>query len=155
MEGLLPVVAVLLFWRTAAATSVALVLAVALAVHVSWFTGGHGLALVLFSFGAGLLWEASARSQVEERATAAAVKLSAPVAALALAFFGAVAGAWASAAAGSLVAGALALVIGAAAVGLYNARMERRAFAWAPFARSAAPLLLGLACVSIFGALRA
>jgi hypothetical protein len=155
MDSLLPIAALLLFWRTAVATTVALVVAVVLAAHVSWFTGGHGLAVVLVSFGAGLLWEGSARSQGGERPAAATVKFSAPVATLALAFFGAVAGAWASAAAGSLAAGALALVFGAAAVGVYNSRMERRVFAWGSFAHWAVSLLLGLGCVAILGALRA
>ena len=155
MDSFLPVLALLLFWRTATVTTVAFFVAVALAAHVSWFTGGHGLALVLVAFGAGLLWESSARSRGEEQTTAAAVKISPPVATLALAFFGAIAGEWAGTAAGSLAAGALALVIGAAAVGLYNSRMDRRAFAWGSFAYPTASLLLGFGCVPVLGALRA
>jgi len=134
MDSFLPLVALLLFWRTAVASAVAFVLAMALAAHVSWFTGGHGLAVVLVAFGAGLLWESSARPRGAERTTAAAAKLSAPVATLALAFFGAIAGAWAGAAAGSLAAGALA-----------------RAFAWGSSAYSAASLLLGFGCVAVLG----
>ena len=155
MDSFLPILALLLFWRTATVTTVAFFVAVALAAHVSWFTGGHGLAVVLVACGAGLLWESSARSRDGERATAAAVKFSPPVAIPALAFFGAIAGARAGAAAGSLAAGALALVIGAAAVGVYNSRMDRRAFAWGSFAYSTASLLVGFGCVAILGALRA
>jgi hypothetical protein len=155
MESFLSILGLLLFWRTAVATTVALVVAITLAVRVSWFTGGHGLALVLLAFGAGLLWESSARPRGGERASAATVKLSAPVAALALAFLGAIAGAWAGAAAGSWAAGALALAIGAAAVGVYSSRMDGRAFAWRAFVYSTACLLFGFGCIAALGALRA
>ena len=155
MDNFLPILALLLFWRTAAVTTVAFVLAIALATRVSWFTGGHGLAVVLLAFGAGLLWESSARSRGGERATAAAVKFSAPVTTLALAFFGAIAVAWAGVAAGSSAAVALGLVIGSAAVGVYNSRMDRRAFAWGAFAYATASLLLGFGCAAVLGTMRA
>lgn len=155
MDSFLPIVGLLLFWRTAVATTAAFLVAITLAVHVSWFTGGHGLALVLLAFGAGLLWETSARPRVGEPATAAAVKLSTPVAALALAFLGAIAGACAGAGPGSLAAEAPALVLGAAAVGVYNSRMDGRVFAWGAFAFSTACLLLGFGCVATLGILRA
>ena len=76
------------------------------------------MAVVLVAFNAGLLWDSSARSRGGEWATAAAIKLPAPVPTLDLVFLGAIAEAWAGAAAGSLAAGALALVIEAAAVGM-------------------------------------
>ena len=88
MDSFLPILGLLLLWRTAVATTAVFFVAITLAVHVSWFAGGHGLAFVLLAFGAGLLWEISARPRVGQPATAVAVKLSTPVASLALAFLG-------------------------------------------------------------------
>lgn len=154
MEGLTALAAAVLFWRTALATGVALLVAILAARYVSWFSGGLGLAVVLVAFGAGLLWESSASSR-GAKPPAAAVKLSAPVTTLALAFFGAVAGSWASAAAGSLAAGALALVIVAAAVAVHTSRVEKCPFVWGSFAHSAISLLLGLGGIALLGALHA
>lgn len=47
-------------WRVGVATSISLLVAVALAVVFASFTGGYGIALVLLGFGAGLLWDADA-----------------------------------------------------------------------------------------------
>lgn len=148
MEGFIALAAAVLFWRTALSTGVALIVAILLAKYVSWFTGGLGLAVVLVAFGAGLLWESSARSQ-GAKPTPATVKLSTPVATLALAFFGAVAGSWAGAAAGSLAAGALVLVIAAATVAIYTSHVGKRPFAWGSFAHSAVSTLSGLGCVAL------
>lgn len=154
MESLTALAAAFLFWRTALSTGVALLVAILLAKYVSWFTGGHGLAAVLVAFGAGLLWESSARSQGAKPAPAT-VKLSAPVAALALAFFGAVAGSWAGAATGSLAAGALVLVVAAATVAIYTSHVGKRPFAWGSFAHSTVSMLFGLGCVALLGVSRA
>lgn len=154
MEHLLALLAAWRIWRTVLATVVAVAAAFLLARHVSWFTGGHGLAVVILAFGAGLLWDASARSPGAQR-TVAPIKLSTPVATLALAFFGAVVGAWASDAAGSLIGGAIALVAGAAAVFAYTSRVEKRPFAWGAFAHSALSLLVGLGCIALLVAGRA
>jgi len=44
-------------WRIGLAVLVALISAVLLATNISWFTGWYGVLLVIFSFGAGLIWE--------------------------------------------------------------------------------------------------
>lgn len=153
MESLLALAAAFLFWRIAMAVAIALVVAVLLAHQVSWFSGGHGVAVVLFAVGAGLLWESSARSSGCPRAPE--VKLSAPVATLGLALFGAITGGWASAAARSVAAGAISLVVAAWAVGVYTSRVKKRPFAWRSFLHAVLSLLVGLGCVAWLGALSA
>jgi ABC-type transport system involved in cytochrome bd biosynthesis fused ATPase/permease subunit len=58
MDGLFELLAhLLLHWRVGLPAFVALVLAIFFAFTVAWFTGWHGILLILFAFGAGLLWE--------------------------------------------------------------------------------------------------
>jgi hypothetical protein len=63
MDALLELITMLAFhWRIGLAVLFALISAVFLATNISWFTGWHGVLLVIFSFGAGLIWESAPRS---------------------------------------------------------------------------------------------
>ena len=155
METLLAVVASLLFWRTALVTLVAIAAAVTAATLVPWFTGAHGLGVVLAAFAVGLLWETHSRPNAVAPSAPATTDLSPLVATLALAFFGAVAGGWASAIAGSALFGSLVLVGAAAATALYAARVKSGPFAWRSFLHSACAMLSGLGCLLVLSSLRA
>lgn len=62
MDALFELITMLAFrWRIGLAVLVALISAVFLATNISWFTGWHGVLLVIFSFGAGLIWESIPR----------------------------------------------------------------------------------------------
>lgn len=64
MDGLFELLAQLVVhWRVGLASLVVTVASVVLAVAIPPFTGGHGIALVLLGFGAGLLWEVSSSKQ--------------------------------------------------------------------------------------------
>lgn len=58
MDALVELVAMLAFhWRIGISVLLALIAAIFLATAISWFTGWYGVLLVIFSFGAGLVWE--------------------------------------------------------------------------------------------------
>ena len=54
-------------WRAGVPTFLAIPIAVLLSCTLSWFTGWDGILLVIFAFGAGLLWEASFRRRSSSR----------------------------------------------------------------------------------------
>ncbi len=58
LDAVLPLV---VHWRAGVPTFLAIPIAVLLSFTLSWFTGWDGILLVIFAFGAGLLWEASFR----------------------------------------------------------------------------------------------
>jgi len=62
MDALFELITMLAFhWRIGLAVLFALISAVFLAINISWFTGWYGVLLVIFSFGAGLIWESAPR----------------------------------------------------------------------------------------------
>lgn len=62
MDALFELITMLaLHWRIGLAVLIALISAVLLATNISWFTGWYGVLLVIFSFGAGLIWESIPR----------------------------------------------------------------------------------------------
>lgn len=62
MDAFFELVTMLAFhWRIGLAVLVALISAVFLATNISWFNGWYGVLLVIFSFGAGLIWESIPR----------------------------------------------------------------------------------------------
>lgn len=66
MDALFELITMLAFhWRIGIAVLFALISAVFLATNLSWFTGWYGVLLVIFSFGAGLIWESAPRSHKE------------------------------------------------------------------------------------------
>lgn len=154
MDSLIWIAALLLHWRASGTVAVATAFAVALATYVPWFTGAHGLALVLVAFGAGLLWEGSAHASTMQPRSSSEGKLSTPVAALGLAFFGAVAGGLASSISGSFAVGATVLVCGAAFVRIYESHASGTPFAWRSLAFSVCCLLFGVGCLAALGELQ-
>ncbi|MES2929032.1 MAG: hypothetical protein V4843_19595 [Pseudomonadota bacterium] len=59
------IVMLALHWRIGLTVLIALISAIFLATNISWFTGWFGVLLVIFSFGAGLIWESAPRSPKE------------------------------------------------------------------------------------------
>lgn len=65
MDALIDLLALLAgHWRLGLSMLCSLAAAVVLASLLSWFTGAFGLALVIGSVGAGLLWEGTAQNRV-------------------------------------------------------------------------------------------
>ncbi|MDD2178965.1 hypothetical protein OIN59_16125 [Acidovorax sp. D2M1] len=63
MDALIEFIATLaLHWRIGISVLLALIAAIFLANALSWFTGWYGVLLVIFSFGAGLVWESIPRA---------------------------------------------------------------------------------------------
>jgi hypothetical protein len=67
MDTVVGAVAMLIVnWRIGLLTFGSLAAAVFLASTLQWFTGAYGIGLVLVSFGAGMLWQGSAKAVSSE-----------------------------------------------------------------------------------------
>ncbi len=68
MDALIDLFMVLVFhWRLGLSVVGSTALAIYLAATLSWFTGAFGLALVIGSFGIGVLWDGAAEKSRTER----------------------------------------------------------------------------------------
>ena len=153
MDELLATLVAIWFWRVVLTTTIAIAIAVTLHWFLPSFTAVAGIVLACAGIGFGLLWQSSTKECAQDSVASDVEDISWPVATLALPFFGAIAGSLAAGAVGSIPGGATLLLVGVASIGIYRARVVRRAIRFRSLVIATLLMLIGYGSLAVVGTL--
>ena len=156
MDELFSAITALMFWRLVVSTLGAIVLAAVLSNLIPPFTAEYCITLVIFGVTFGIYWQGRAESGLGLIEKVEEPEISRPVAFIGLAFIGLVGGGFLGELFGSMVGGAIALIVCAGVVALWFRLTKQRPVTRRSFAFSVIALLFGysiLLALSIWKAL--